>query len=244
MKIISKALMRLVRIIDECGRRTKIPALREEFKNLPFSGQAIQKLLDQYEFDTVLDIGSGEGLHADTFIRHGKKVTEVDYGRSVYFEKRKEEKNLETIVADFNKSTFDRQFECVWCSHILEHQLNPHTFLQKIHGLIKEGGVLAVTVPPLRTQIIGGHVCFWNAGLLLYRLVLAGFDCRSVRVLKYGYNISVILKKRTVDVSQRIVYDSGDIRKIREFLPDQLRFYPCDTDDPFDGDILELNWGS
>ena len=38
-----------------------VPKLHERFRHLPFSGQAMQKLLQDYEFTSVLDIGSGEG---------------------------------------------------------------------------------------------------------------------------------------------------------------------------------------
>lgn len=78
--------------------------------------------------------------------------------------------------------------------------------------------------------------------MLLYRLVLAGFNCRTASLLRYGYNISVIVRKDTIDVLQEIAYDSGDIRRIKSFLPADLPFQPKAGDDPFDGDIQELNW--
>ncbi len=236
-----RALKRWARSLEKLGRVAE-PLLREEFSALQFSGQALQKLLDDYPFHTVLDIGSGEGHHSDIFINHGKMVTALDYGKSVYFERRKNISQLEAIVADFNTTEFNNQFDCVWCSHVLEHQLDPHAFLRRVHGLIKEGGILALTVPPIKQEIVGGHVSLWNAGLLLYRLVLAGFDCSSARILRYGYNISIILQKRSVDVLNLIAYDSGDIRRLKHLLPTNLAYHPNEVDDPFDGDIYELNW--
>ena len=243
MSIFSKVLMRIRGGRGEPDRQQiTLPVLRPEFEGLMFSGLAIQKLLDEYEFDTVLDLGSGEGLHSDAFMRHGKAVTAIDFGRSVYFQKRQGTPGLETIVADFNDLVIERQFDCVWCSHVLEHQLNPHLFLRKVHGATREGGVLAVTVPPLKHEIVGGHVSLWNAGLVLYHLVLAGFDCSAARVLGYGYNISVIVRKRSVSVLPGVAFDAGDIRKIRGSLPAQLAYRSNDVDDPFCGDIPELNW--
>ncbi|MEP1385364.1 MAG: methyltransferase domain-containing protein [Paraglaciecola sp.] len=219
-----------------------LPELEDEFKQLQFSGQGMQKLLTSYDFETVLDIGSGAGHHTDLFIKHDKQVTALDYGKSIYFEKQKNIQKLQTIVANFNDYSFEQQFDCIWCSHILEHQLNPHNFLRKVHDLIVPDGVLAITVPPHKNTIVGGHVTLWNAGILLYQLVLAGFDCRSASILRYGYNISIILHKKSIDVLGEVAYDSGDIRRLKNYFPTGLNYYHKPNDDPFDGDIFELNW--
>src|SRR5262249_40571568 len=158
------------------------------------------------DFATVLDIGTGAGEQAELLVRAGKQVTAIDYGQSAYF--RANGHRLRTIVADFNEHAIDRQLSCGWCSHVVPDQLNPPSLLVKAHGVLEEGGVLAITVPPFKHEIVGGHVSAWNAGLLLYHLVLAGFDCREARVLRYGYNISVIVAKRTVRVLRALHYDT------------------------------------
>jgi len=216
------------------------PILRAEFAHLVLGNQAIQKLLDDFRFESVLDVGSGDGSHAACFMKAGKKVTTIDYGRSASFLRKAD--GISTIVADFNAYTFPDRFDCIWCCHVLEHQLDPHTFLRRLHNTLREDGVLALTVPPFRETIVGGHVSFWNAGLLLYRLVLAGFNCRDIALLRYGYNISAILHKRSIDVLGLLAYDSGDIQTIRPYLPDSIRFQVSADDTPFDGGIHELNW--
>ena len=64
---------------------SKMIELRQEFRHLEFGALAIQKLIDQYNFYTVLDIGAGSGKHSEIFTRHGKRVTSIDYGKSEYF---------------------------------------------------------------------------------------------------------------------------------------------------------------
>jgi len=217
------------------------PFLRDDFVNLELGSHGMQKLLDDYEFDTILDIGCGDGVHSNIFIENNKKVTSIDYGNSIYF---KENKNkISAVVADFNTWDTEEKFDAVWCSHVLEHQLNVNIFLVRIFHFLEEDGVLAITVPPGESLVIGGHLTNWNAGILLYNLVLAGFDCSDASVLQYGYNITVIVKKSSssaVDLSN-LSYDCGDIRKIAPYLPN-VEYRSNKADDPFKGDIFKLNW--
>lgn len=221
----------------EKQRLRKLPRLRTEFKKLKTATRAMQKLLDDYSFKSVLDIGTGEGLHADVFLEHGKQVTAIDFGNSIYFDKNKN--RVSVIVGDFNKVDFSEKFDCVWCSHILEHQLNTGIFLGRIHDVLNEGGVLAITVPPGKNMVVGGHVGYWNGGLLLYNLVMAGFDCSTASILRYGYNISLLVVKRAITLPTDLAYDAGDLRRLRGFLPERIKYH---TDDSFDGDIRQLNW--
>ena len=144
------------------------------------------------------------------------------------------------IVADYLKHEFDRQFDCLWLSHVLEHQLNVNLFLKKVYGDLKDGGILAVTVPPLKHTIVGGHVTLWNAGLVLYNLIMAGFDCSQARVKQYGYNISVLVPKVPAAVPyERMYFDQGDIELISQFFPKHPRMQ---WQQSFRGDIAQLNW--
>lgn len=203
------------------------------FNSVPFAGETLQYFLNNYKFNTVLDIGSGEGKHSDILRMKGKDVTSIDFGKSIYFEKRAE--NHTCIFGDYYTYDFNKQFDAIWASHVLEHQPNPNLFLKKIHKDLKENGVLAITVPPLKHEIVGGHVSLWNAGLLLYQLVLAGFNCREVSIKSYSYNISVVLRKKSIENYPELSYDSGDILKLKEYFPDGFG-------EPFDGNIKELNW--
>jgi SAM-dependent methyltransferase len=204
------------------------------------SGQlAMEKLVNDFEFDTILDLGCGDGYASDFFTKHGKKVTANDYGRSINFQDTMAEK---VVIGDFNQIDFGEQFDAIWCAHCMEHQLNVQSFLERINSLLREGGVLAITVPPMKNTIVGGHVSVWNAGLVLYRLILAGFDCHDACVLRYGYNISVIVRKTSINVLDKIVYDKGDIRTLAPYWPKGLKMRHKEFDDSFYGWIKKLNW--
>jgi SAM-dependent methyltransferase len=195
-----------------------------------FADQALAKLLAEYEFQTVLDVGCGTGRHSERFEAAGIDVTGIDIVGLAEG----------AIVADYLRHNFDKQFDCVWVSHVLEHQLNVNQFLRKLHRDLRDGGVLAITVPPLKHPIVGGHVTLWNAGLVLYNLVLAGFDCREARIKQYGYNISVVTPKIPAFVPyQQLHYDTGDIELLARYFPQHPGLV---VKQAFNGDIRQLRW--
>lgn len=173
------------------------------------------------EFNSVLDLGSGEGLHALKFREAGKKVTTISYIPPADY------------IGDYleiNAGAFD----CIWASHVLEHQPNAGLFLKKCYSDLIDNGILAITVPPLKHDIVGGHLSLWNAGLLLYNLILSGFDCSAAFVKSDGYDISVIVRKKP-SITDSLVMDFGDIEKI-------AHYFPFDARHGFDGRIQEINW--
>ena len=206
--------------------------LDESLKALPFSQEAIKKLVNDFEFRSVLDIGSGAGAHTDYFVSKGKKVTAVDFGTSIYFERRTS--NYTCIKGDFLKIPFKETYDCIWASHVLEHQLNVHQFLQKCLGCCKPGGLIAITVPPRKDQLVGGHLTLWTPGLLIYNLVMAGLDCSDASMLTYGYNISVITRN-VQRYNVELDFDCGDINLLQPFFP------KCFTEGK-SGWIEEFNW--
>lgn len=121
-------------------------------------------------------------------------------------------------------------YDLLWASHILEHMRNPGQFLDKCFRILKPNGLFCVTVPPLKHEIVGGHLTLWNPGLLLYNMILARFNCKKARVMQYGYNISVIVRKDPVPESafDSLVYDWLDITRLGEF-------FPWPAEDAFDG---------
>lgn len=217
--------------------------IREEFLTLRRSQAAMQKLLDDFEFETVLDIGAGALEQSIMFAKHGKQVTAVDFGVSVYYKEFKTEdgQSIKQVLGDFNHIEFSEQFDCVWASHILEHQPNVDIFLNKLVSLTRENGIIAITVPAFDHVIVGGHMSLWNAGLILYRLVLCGVNCANAHILSYGDNISVIVKKETIS-PEGIEYDCGDLRRIKPYLPAEMTYYSNPRDEPYNGNISRLNW--
>lgn len=193
-----------------------------KFDQEELRGEKILNKLLEKEFNTVLDVGAGALQHAKVFLESGKTVDICDYGNSVYYQHRKNVSGIRNeYFGDFNTINFAEKYDAIWCSHILEHQPNVGIFLKKLHSLLKEGGYLAIVVPPRKPFLIGGHVTTWNAGFVLYNLVLAGFDCsQECYIRQYDYNIGVIVRKKSIKVlPKELSMDRGDIELLADYFP-------------------------
>jgi len=183
-----------------------------------------QRFMEQ-DWDTCLDIGSGDGVFAQQMRDNGRKVIEIDQAP----------RDSSVLPYKYEECMFDDDIQAVWCSHVLEHAFNVNQFLTKICMDLNDNGWLAITVPPMKHAIVGGHLTVWNAGLLLYNLVVAGFNCRNAVIKTYDYNVSVIVRKDRITLPT-LKYDNGDIEKLAEFFPPGL------AKQGFNGDIKEMNW--
>lgn len=186
-------------------------------------GQYCAERLLREDFNTILDVGCGLGDQTRLFKSKGKQVTSTDWIGQ-----------FDGVVeGDYNTIEFE-QHDAIWCSHVLEHQLNVNTFLKKLNKDLKVGGWLAITVPPLKENIVGGHLTLWNAGLLVYNLVLAGFDCSDCKIKSIEYDVSVIVKKKEFELPS-LKFDNGDIETLKPYMPEF--FYQN-----VHGSIGEWNW--
>jgi SAM-dependent methyltransferase len=189
---------------------------------------AIMRLIEAYDFDTVLDIGSGQGEHARFFRHFGKEVYAVNLSGNADY------------VGDFNELALDRQFDAVWCSHVIEHQRNVGVFLERIFAALKDDGILALTAPcHPRERLIDGHLTSWNAGLLCYNLILAGFDCSRACLLQ-TFELNLIVRKK-----QALLTEQG--RSIAPSATTPLEklapFFPFPVRSTGNAEVLDVKWG-
>lgn len=187
--------------------------------------------------ETVLDIGARDCGLASALESRGKRVITLDI-RPI--------RHVDHIQCNFMEGPNTNPLnqlqrvaglegvDIVVASHIFEHVMNKGRFLQSVRALLGFDGHFVCIVPPLKHEIVGGHVNLFNMGLLIYNLILGGFDCRNGRFTTRNYSLAGIVQPDARDLPA-LNHDQGDI----ELLADR---FPFDAHQGFDGRIKEVNW--
>lgn len=122
---------------------------------------------------TLLDVGCGGGAFGAAVKARlaSCAVTGVTYSEA---EARLASQSLDHVaVADLNQ--FDPtplgQFDCIVCSHVLEHLLQPQQVLSRLRACLNPGGHLVVALPNAlfwkqRLQFLRGHFRYTDGGLM------------------------------------------------------------------------------
>lgn len=217
------------------------------FKDTLLSYEALDYVLSS-EKQTILDIGCGNGIHARVFSDAGKRVTAITASQEGIYTG-----NLlpDVRYGKFEDLNFQEKYDVVWASHILEHIRNIDVFLSKIKSVVKLGGIVAITVPAREKNITLSHVHQFNAGRLIRYLLTAGFDCSDIKILEYGFNLSVILpnvklipEKINLNKAEDGTGDFIQMDQVFNYLPKQISLTEINSYGirTFNGDIKELNW--
>jgi len=111
----------------------------------------------------ILDVGCGNGLLGPVLHQHapGCEVTGLTNSRDEAVEA---EKNLDKLIlCELDDYVFDPaiKYDCIICSHVLEHLVNPVGLLKRLHEPAAAGATLVTAVPnamhwkPRRRFIMG-----------------------------------------------------------------------------------------
>lgn len=195
-----------------------------------FGSQALDRLMGCQDIKRVLDIGCGSGAHAEIMRKLGREVVTISMTGKADF------------VGDYLDYKPEREFDAIWASHVLEHVPNVGLFLKKCFRELRQNGVLAITVPPYKPELVGGHLTLWTPALLLYNLILAGFDCSDARVSpcyangpgQPPYNLSVLVRKKEA-ILPPLLCDAGDIERLAPY-------FPCPVWQNIDGRLEQIKW--
>lgn len=201
----------------------------------PFQGfEILEYAVSNLSFTSVLDIGAGEGLQSSYLASHDKDVYKCDFDNidGVHCS---DSKNDYEYKGDFVDINFDKKFDFVLASHVLEHQRNVGKFIDKMIDVAKPNGYICIVVPIRKPFITGGHLTIWNPGLLLYNLVAAGLDCSECYLRQIDYDIGVLIRvNRYNKNNHKLTYDRGDIDLLS-------RYFPMPLTEPFNGDIMKID---
>ena len=147
----------------------------------------------------ILDAGCGGGVLAKILSSIGHTVDGVTistdelnmakpFVRNVYLH------NLETGLPLELQSN---QYDCVICSHVLEHIVYPEQLLSDIEKVLKPGGLLIVALPNImhyksRMKLLAGNFDYQDAGIWDYTHVKwYSFKTAKQLLLNAGYTIEL-----------------------------------------------------
>jgi SAM-dependent methyltransferase len=162
--------------------------------------QAINQSLQSYLPDNarrILDIGCGAG-NLGKFIKEDRECEVVGITYS-HAEAELAARVLDrALVVDLNTSVLPKdigQFDCIICSHILEHLYEPQDFLIKLHHYLTADGKIIVALPNVlhwkqRVIFMKGDFKYTEGGLM-DRTHFRFFDWQTARdlLMQSGYQV-------------------------------------------------------
>jgi 2-polyprenyl-3-methyl-5-hydroxy-6-metoxy-1,4-benzoquinol methylase len=93
-----------------------------------------------------IDVGCGAGLTVNLAKQLGWCAIGLEIDPSAVRAAR--QIGLDILEGDYNRlGDFENQFDCIMCSHVLEHVHDPRDLLRKLKAAIRPGGVLLLTLP-------------------------------------------------------------------------------------------------
>ena len=136
-------------------------------------GAVNQPVLDIIPIDAkrILDLGCGNGALGRVL----KRIRSVAVVGVTYFEdEAREAADLDqVIVGDLNNLDLTElgQFDCIVCSHVLEHLYHPEQVLRRVRERLKPTGTLIIGLPNVlfwkqRLQFLLGRFRYTQGGLM------------------------------------------------------------------------------
>jgi SAM-dependent methyltransferase len=166
----------------------------------------------------ILDIGCGTG-NLGEFIKSNKKCEIVGISYSPSEIEIAAQVLDKAIAIDLNTEILPDigQFDCIICSHVLEHLYQPSDFLSKLHNYLRPDGKLIIALPNIlhwrqRIELVQGNFKYTEGGLM-DKTHFRFFDWQTAN-------------KLLTDSGYRILKSEADgsfpLPGIRKILPTQL----------------------
>lgn len=155
-----------------------------------------RNLIKKNNFETCADVGCGSGYKLANIIspacNHATGIDQpfiIDRCKEVY-----SNKNIEWVSDDFENphNTFDRKFDAIICSDVIEHLIDPDVLLNYIKSIAHKDSLIIISTPERdmlsgednNEAVNGEHIREWNQSELVKYLEHSGFCVDEVKLLK------------------------------------------------------------
>jgi 2-polyprenyl-3-methyl-5-hydroxy-6-metoxy-1,4-benzoquinol methylase len=129
--------------------------------------QETLNILKEHHIDlsgrSVMDVGCGNGMLLK-FLSENYPVSAqagMEYAEAAIGVARKLNPVPEYIVHDINEP-YSVQYDAVISTEVIEHILHPARAVQNLLAMVKDKGILLITVPNGRNDTFAGHINFWS----------------------------------------------------------------------------------
>lgn len=169
----------------------------------------------------VLEIGSGGGEFSYLLSKLGFSVCGIEPNEG-YGNYSKAEYGLDVKIGFAQNTEFlAESFDFITTSHVLEHVDDPTLVLKKLHGWLKNDGVLAIEVPNIeatcqspKSTFHAAHLFNFNQTTLALLVEKSGFSVVKTFFSSDKGNLSLIARKNTeLNMSPKLAI-AGNFEKI------------------------------
>jgi SAM-dependent methyltransferase len=190
-----------LRSTTDAGRQV-IPELKQLTADLYLD------LLDRYGASNschLLEIGCGEGDFLLRARKRGFTVTGVEYSEhacAVARNKLSMERGWDVSCGEIDDIPAEAIYDVCVLSDVIEHVRNPRSLLERVHELLRPGGIILVATPALNSwsarvlrskwmEFKVEHLFYFNSSTLQSLLIDCGFaeiiERKGVKVLNFDY---------------------------------------------------------
>tara|TARA_B110001469_G_C9518684_1_gene258212 strand:- start:159 stop:818 length:660 start_codon:yes stop_codon:yes gene_type:complete len=149
------------------------------------------KLLTTLPKGKFMDVGCGNGQVVDVASQLGWNAMGLEIDPEAVRVARTSGLNI--MEGTYEKlSEYEQEFDCIMCSHVLEHVHDPRDMVEKMKSAIKAGGVLMITLPNSLSSLrryfgddwrgleAPRHLCIPSESELIRLLEEQGFLIKSI----------------------------------------------------------------
>lgn len=161
----------------------------------------INHFLRNKEESRLLEIGCGTGFALSFLEKAGFHISGLDISLNGLKFARKRSKKADLICADITKDKLNIKFDSVCLFDVLEHIPNDILFLRSCSKLIKQNGLIFITVPAdmkiwSKVDEISGHKRRYDREKIIYLLKICGFTIEKISYFNFFLYFPELLSRK------------------------------------------------